>query len=128
MSPAKIKIKARAQKRREPGTMSLTESRYAAELESRLKAGTIDRYDYEPESLKLAKKCAYTPDFRVVENDGTVVMIEVKPHGWRNIPNQANSSTKIKVAARLHPYVFVRATERAKRDGGGFAVEVIEGE
>lgn len=120
------RLKARAQKRRDPGEMTLTEKRYRDTLELRRLAGEIDSYSFEPETFTLAKDLRYTPDFRVVESDGTVVFIEVKPAGYKKIPNQANSRTKIHVAAELHPYVFMRAVKRQKKAGGGFDHETIE--
>lgn len=106
--------------------MTATERRYADVLEAMRLNGEIDRWDFEPETFTLAKDCRYTPDFRIVRNDGVVIFVEVKPAGWEHIPNQANGRTKIHVAAELHPYVFWRAVERCKRDGGGFAITEIE--
>ena len=122
-----MRVRARAQKRRDPGSMSATEKRYSEILETRRVAGEIYRWDFEVETLVLAKECRYTPDFRVLMPCGEVRFIEVKPAGWKHIPNQANSTTKLKVAAELHPYVFVRAAERTKKEGGGFEEEFIEG-
>lgn len=121
------RLKALAQKRRDPGTMSLTEKRYSEVLESMRLAGEIDRWDFEPETLKLAFNTRYEPDFRVITNDGSVVFVEVKPSGYKFIPNQDKSTVKLKVAAELHPYIFWRAVERPKKAGGGFEVSVIEG-
>lgn len=119
--------KARAQKRRDPGSMSLTEKRYAEVLEAMRLSGKIDRWDFEPETLKLAFNTRYEPDFRVIMNDGIVVFVEVKPNGYKFIPNQDKSTVKLKVAAELHPYIFWRAVERPKKSGRGFEIEVIEG-
>jgi hypothetical protein len=122
-----MRVKARAQKRRKPGSMTATEKRYAEVLEAMRLRGEIDRWDFEPERLVLAANTQWTPDFRVILKDGAVVFIEVKPSGWKNIPNQDKNTVKLKVAAELHPYVFWRAVERAAKAGRGFDVEVIEG-
>ena len=121
-----MRLRARAQKRRQPGEMTKTESRYAEVLEAMRLKGEIQEWAFEPERLVLAKATQYTPDFRVILSDGAVVFVEVKPHGWRKIANQDKGAVKIKVAAELHPYLFWRATELRQRDGGGFEVETIE--
>lgn len=122
-----MRLRARAQKRRQPGEMTKTESRYAEVLEAMRLKGEIDRWDFESVTLVLAKDLRYTPDFRVILVDGTEVFIEVKPSGWKHIPNQDKSTAKLKMAAEVHPYVFWRAVERCRRDGGGFVIEIIEG-
>lgn len=121
------RFKARAQKRRQPGEMTKTEARYAEVLEAMRLKGLLDRWDFEPERLVLGKNVQWTPDFRVIQTDGSVVFVEVKPSGWKHIPNQDKNTVKIKVAADIHPYIFWRAVERLQKNGGGFEVEVIEG-
>lgn len=120
---ATIRLKGRAQKRRDPGEMTATEKRYAETLVIKQASGEIQRWDFEPERLVIGKNVAYTPDFRLILADGAVVFVEVKPRNWRKIPNQDKGTVKIKVAAEMHPYIFWRATEAAK---GVFEVEVIE--
>lgn len=88
------------------GEMNALEKRYAAHLEERRLAGEVLEYAFEVESLRLAKRTTYTPDFRVLLADGTVEMHEVKPRSGDSYYALANSKTKIKVAAELHPYVF----------------------
>lgn len=117
----------RAQKRRQPGEMTKTESRYAEVLEGMKLRGEIQEWAFEVERLVIAKNTQWTPDFRVIMADGTIVFVEVKPSGYKNIPNQDKNTVKLKVAAELHPYIFWRAVERTQKTGGGFAVEVIEG-
>lgn len=119
-------FKARAQKRRKPGEMTKTEERYAVILEALRMKGDILEWAFEPETFVLAKDCRYSPDFRVVNANCEVEFVEVKPANYQHIPNQSNSRTKIHVAAELHPYIFSRAVERAKKDGGGFEKERIE--
>lgn len=120
-----MKLKARTQKRRTPGEMTKTESRYAEVLESRRLAGDIDRWDFEPQKFRLADLTYYTPDFRVVQSDGYVVYIEVKPANWQHIPNQDMSNCKLKIAAEQHPFIFIRAVEIPKKLGGGWKEEEV---
>lgn len=119
-----IRLKGRAQKRRDPGEMTLTEKRYAKVLDSMMNRGEIVRHDFEPERLVIGKNTAYTPDFRVVLADMSIVMVEVKPRNYQKIPNQDKGAVKIKVAADLHPYIFWRVVETGVK--GVFEMEVIE--
>ena len=80
--------------------MNKLELAYSQLLEFRRKAGEIDRWDYEPEKLRLADKTFYTPDFRVIDLDGAVEFHETK--GFM----RDDAVVKIKVAAETHPYVF----------------------
>lgn len=114
---------ARAQKRKDPDEMSVTEKRFAMLLQEELACGRIDRWDFEPERLVLAKNTAYKPDFRVVASDGEIIMYEVKPRNWRNVPNQEASNVKIKIAAGLHPYKFIRVFEQKD---GAWDYEIID--
>lgn len=124
---AKIRIKGRAQKRRDPGEMTKTEKRYSEVLEGMRLSGEIQEWFFEPITLRLAKRTGWNPDFMVIHINGDVIFIEVKPSGWEMIPNQDMSNVKAKVAAEMYPFTFWRAVERTKKAGGGFAVEVIEG-
>lgn len=119
-----IRLKARGQKRRDPGAMTQTEKRYSNVLEAMLARGDIVRFDFEPERLVIGPNTAYTPDFRVMLADGSIVFIEVKPRNWRSIPNQDKGTVKIKVACELHPYIFWRVVETGVK--GTFEMEVIE--
>lgn len=101
-----------------PGQMNKTEAEFAQHLELQKRAGAILAYDFEPESFKLAKSCSYTPDFRVMLPDQTIVFYEVKGF-WME-----DARVKIKVAAKMHPmYKFVAVKKRLKRDGGGWQIE-----
>lgn len=93
-------LKARAQKKRQPGQMNGLEKRYAEHLNLLLATGQIDRWDYEPVTLKLAKRTTYTPDFRVILADGTEEYHETK--GFM----RDDAHVKLKVAAESHPYTF----------------------
>lgn len=88
---------------------SLNEERYAQHLEAKRKAGTIDRWDYEPETFKLADGLRYTPDFRVILPDGLVEFHETKAckekRGQEPQPLMTEAGrVKIRVFPALHPY------------------------
>lgn len=82
-------------------SMNQTESAYGFYLEALKRDGKIVRYDFEPVKLRLADATYYTPDFRVVAQDGTIEFHEVKGF-WRD-----DARVKIKVAAEMHPYRFL---------------------
>ena len=109
MRPARRNVLGRARVPRTPGLMNKAEARYALELTKQRQDGVISDWAYEPEKLRLADKTFYTPDFRVILPDGCVEFHEVKVYwkragrvGWED-----DARVKIKVAAELHPYVFV---------------------
>lgn len=115
-----MKVKGRGRTtRREAGKMNNLERDYAAALEGARIAGQIARWDFEPEALRLADRTFYHPDFRVLRVDGTVEFHEVKGF-WED-----DARVKIKVAAEMHPYVFVGVKRAPKRDGGGWINEVF---
>lgn len=118
-------------KRHKPGEMNKLESEYSAHLETLKKAGLIESYSFECETLKLGPDCRYTPDFRVVRlvqidpyknetahpdvmwHEHRVEFHEVK--GTRRKKGSTTTSpyceddalVKIKCAAELHPYKFI---------------------
>jgi hypothetical protein len=105
--------RARTQPRRD-GSMNRMEAQYAATLEGQRVAGAIAAWSFQPEKLRLADRTFYEPDFRVIENDGTVRFDEVK--GFM----EDDAAVKIKVAAEQHPYRFFLIRARAKKHGGGW--------
>jgi hypothetical protein len=88
--------------------MNKTEKAYALALESRRRMGLIASWRYERVTLKLADDTRYTPDFWVVEPDGTTLFEEVKGF-WRE-----DAKVKIKVAAEQFPEFTFRSVELAK--------------
>ena len=78
-----------------------------------LMGGRMQRFDFEPCKLRIAGDflTTYTPDFRIVLNDGGIEYHEVKGR-WME-----DARVKIKVAAAQHPFVFRAITRRRKRDG-----------
>lgn len=107
----------RALGRLKTGTMNKTEAAYAALLEAQKAAGEVAWYKFEAIKLRLADNTFYTPDFAVMLRSGALEMHEVKGF-WTD-----DGRVKIKVAADMHPFRFVAIRPKAKKDGGGWAVE-----
>ncbi len=106
---------ARGRVSRQPGVMNGTESKYAAELEMLQRSGQIEWWAFEPIKLKLADRTFYTPDFCMMQSDGTIVFVEVKGH-WED-----DARVKIKVAAKIFPmFRFIALKPRSKNNGGGW--------
>ena len=95
--------------RRVAGQMNKTEQAYAALLEERKKAGEIHHYQFEAMALKLAKLTTYTPDFFIINADGTIEFVEIKGY-W----HQAGR-IKIKVASEMHPWFKFTAVQYKKK-------------
>lgn len=95
--------------------MNKTEAAYADFLEAKKRAGAIADYRFECAKLRLADKTFYTPDFMVLDPDGSIEFHEVKGF-W-----EEDARVKIKVAAAQFPFVFV-AVKRVK---GGWEKEVF---
>ncbi len=92
----KTKVKA---PRRVKGVMNKTEAKFVEDfLEPRKLAGEIFAYWFEQETLPLAPRTTYTPDFEASLADGSVVFYEIKGgYTWDD------SMVKLKVAAVMYP-------------------------
>jgi hypothetical protein len=99
------------------GAMNKTEAAYANHLANLQHAGEVLWWKFEAVKLRLADNTFYSPDFAVMLADGLLEMHEVKGH-W-----QDDARAKIKIAAAMFPFRFIAVKVRAKRDGGGWAVE-----
>jgi hypothetical protein len=99
------------------GEMNKTEAAYASRLSALQAAGEIQWHRFEGLKLRLADNTFYTPDFAVMSADGVMECHEVKGH-W-----QDDARAKIKIAASMYPFRFIAVKVKAKRDGGGWAVE-----
>lgn len=99
------------------GVMNKTEAAYAAHLESLKHIGKVRWYAFESMKFRLADNTFYTPDFAVLVSSGHLEMHEVKGF-W-----QDDAKVKIKVAADKYPMRFIAIKAKAKKDGGGWAVE-----
>jgi len=99
------------------GQMNKTEEAYAKHLQNLQHAGQVAWYKFEGVKLRLADSTFYSPDFAVMLASGEMEMHEVKGF-W-----QDDARAKIKIAADLYPFRFVAVKVKAKKDGGGWAVE-----
>lgn len=99
------------------GEMNKTEAAYGMHLEARKIAGEVVWYRFEGMKFRLADNTFYTPDYAVMLSNGQLEAHEVKGF-W-----QDDARVKIKVAASMYPIKFIAVKIKAKRDGGGFAVE-----
>ena len=73
------------------------EKAYANHLATRKAAGLISSWAYEPEKLVIGVGAVYTPDFRVIENDGSITHTEVKGY------HREAAIVRIKAAALRYP-------------------------
>lgn len=102
------------------GSMNKTEAAYDAHLAVLQHAGQIQWRKFEGLKLRLADNTFYTPDFAVMAADGVIECHEVKGF-W-----QDDARAKIKVAADLYPFRFLAVRAKAKKEGGGWAMESFE--
>lgn len=100
--------------------MNKTETEYGLLLRARQTNGEILWYDFEPLTFRLAPKTRYTPDFIIQRQDGSLEAHEVKGF-WRD-----DARVKIKVAARLFPWLKFIAVKKGKQ--GAWYREEIRGE
>jgi hypothetical protein len=100
--------------------MNKLETAWSQELWMRQKAGDVLWYAYEALTLRLGKKCAYTPDFVVLCHDGTVWCDEVKGF-WRD-----DARVKIKTAAQAFPWLRFQAIQKGPKWGPVWQIEEIE--
>lgn len=103
--------------RLKPGKMNNTEAEYAQVLELRRQAGQIEWFKFEGITFKLADDTRYTPDFAILNADGTMEMHEIKGR-WMD-----DAKVKIKVAADLFPFRFIAVYKISKKEGGGWRHE-----
>ena len=102
------------------GERNKTEQAYENLLEAMRISGDVLWYKFEGMKLRLADNTFYTPDFAVMLSSGQIGMHEVKGF-W-----QDDARVKIKIAAELYPFRFVAAKPKAKKNGGGWELEVFE--
>lgn len=107
----------RALGRLKAGAMNKTEQAYQRHLNARREAGEVLWFRFEGIKLRLADNTFYTPDFAVMAADGQLECHEVKGF-WTD-----DARVKIKVAADQYPLTFLAVKAKAKKDGGGWAVE-----
>ena len=110
MSSSKAKLSMRAFEGNK------TEAAFAETLYVRAKDGEIQWFAFEPMRLRLAKGAMYTPDFGVLENDGSFTFYEVKGF-WREA-----AKVRIKVARGLYPFFRFVVVRKGK---GGWEYEEV---
>lgn len=103
------------------GAMNKSEQAYAAHLERLKEDGWVLWYRFEGMKFRLADATFYTPDFAVLNGDGVLECHEVKGF-WAD-----DARAKIKIAAEMYPIRFIAVKAKAKKDGGGWAVEDFSG-
>lgn len=79
--------------------MNKTEARFSKWLDTLLRIGEIQCWDFEPMSLRIGKGAWYKGDFLVVTRERELVMYEVKGH-WEEA-----ARVRIKVAATRFPWM-----------------------
>lgn len=104
------------------GAMNKSEAAYAEHLGRAKASGVVLWYRFEGIKLRLADNTFYTPDFAVMAADGVIECHEVKGNWW-----QGDARAKIKIAADMYPFRFFAMRTRAKKDGGGWAIEDFSG-
>ena len=102
------------------GERNKTEQAYENLLQCMQRSGDVLWFKFEGVKLRLADNTFYTPDYAVMLANGQMEMHEVKGF-W-----QDDARAKIKIAAELYPFRFLAARPKAKKDGGGWDVEVFE--
>lgn len=109
-------IKATA-KSKTPSSMNKLEKAWARMLQNYMLGECINYWAFEPLKLRLAKGAFYTPDFMVIENDGSISFHETKGF-WRD-----DARVKIKVAATLFPWFEFKGIQRIKNE---WKIEIIK--
>lgn len=112
-------------KKRERGKLNKGESAYARHLDLRMAAGEVLWCAFEGMTLKIADDCRITPDFAVMEADGTMVLVDVKGRSGDKYWAEEDAVVKLKTLAEIYPFqVFV---VWPKKDSGWNVQEVKPG-
>lgn len=89
-----------------------TERAYAQHLENLKRTGAISAYWYEPWKIRIADNCTWTPDFVVINADGTIEWHDTK--SWwakaKKIGIEEDALIKMKATAEMYPQFKVLAT------------------
>lgn len=120
MKLSNSQISLNALGRLKKGQLNKTEQAYQDHLEQLKSAGLIAWYKFEGVTLRIAEGASFTPDFLVMLPDGQLEFREVKGF-WREA-----AKVRMKVAASLFPFKFMAVKQRAKKNGGGWDIEVFE--
>ena len=110
-------VKAKALPPAKPRGMNKLEQRMHERLSAMLASGAIAWFGYECLTFKLAGDCRFTPDFIVINLDGSIEAIETKGF-FRD-----DAKVKTKVAARQFPWLTFSVW---KWGHGAWVTEVIK--
>lgn len=88
--------------------MNKLEQAWANELELAKRAGEVLDYRYEAVKLRLADKTFYTPDFMVIQKDGTIRFDETK--GFM----REAARVRLNVAVDCYPQFRFRLIQKKK--------------
>lgn len=95
-------------KKRERGKMNAGELKYSQQLDLRMSAGEVLWWAFEGITFKIGDDCRITPDFSVMEADGTMVLIDVKGRSGEKYWAEEDAVVKLKTLATIYPFqVFV---------------------
>ena len=103
---------------------SKLEHRWAKYLQILLESGQIAGWFYEPDKFifpdEITAPVQYTPDFKVIENDGTVIYQETKGY------HDGQTNTKLRRMAKHYPdTIFELVLQRIPKKGKGAARQRI---
>jgi hypothetical protein len=110
-------LKYQALGRLKTGEMNKTEQAYADHLKLLTASGHVLWWKFEGLKFRLADNTFYTPDFAVLTAEQNLEAHEVKGF-WCD-----DARVKIKVAADMYPIRFIAIKAKAKKLGGGWAIE-----
>lgn len=92
--------------------MNKTERLYSRHLDHLKQIGHISAYWYEPWKIRIADNCTWTPDFVVINTDGTIEWQDTK--SWwakaKKVGIEEDALIKMKAAAEMYPQFKVLAT------------------
>lgn len=94
--------------------LNKTERAYRDLLEFRKRAGEVRDYRTHGITFKLGTDCRYTPDFMVIENDGTLTFVEIK--GFL----RDDALVKFRTAQQQFPWFRFVMIQRCKQSQGGW--------
>lgn len=89
--------------------LNKTERLYAAGLETRKRTGAIRDYTIQAMTFVLGPDLRFTPDFVVIESDGTLTAVDTKGTFVRE-----DAIIKLKVAAATFPWIRWKMIENRR--------------
>jgi hypothetical protein len=96
---------------------SREEEEWADILEARKANGAILEWWFQPERFRVGDGAWYTPDFRVLMPDQSIVFHEIKGGRIREA-----ARVRFLAVASHHPYRYVMIQKRPKKEGGGWVI------